>query len=300
MKRALLLLSFSGLTLAGVWLRPQQEPEFTVHEVRGSISYLEGVGGNIGLLNGEDGFLLVDTQLARFEDGVVGAIADYLDMESTLATAAPLYLVNTHWHGDHVGNNAPFGRSRVPIVAHDNVRARMVPEDGVEGRTQAAPKEALPTLTYGDSLRMHFGDERIEVQHYPAGHTDGDSVVFFETSKVVHCGDLFFESRFPFIDSGSGGTPRGYLAAVDGILARIDDTWRVIPGHGALTDQAGLQAFRDMLATCIERVQKALDAGQTVEEMIEAELLGDFAKTHDWQFINQGRFLGDLATGLSQ
>jgi len=299
--RLCLPLGFATLVGAGTVLTPApQEPAFEVHEVVGPIAYLEGAGGNIGLFNGEDGFLLIDTQLARHRDGVVGAVAEYLGVDPTLASAAPLYLVNTHWHGDHVGNNEAFGRSMVPIVAHAGVRARMLPEEGLEGRSQAYPRAALPTLTYQDELALHLNGESIRVVHYPAAHTDGDSVVFFETSKVVHCGDIFFNGRFPFIDAGSGGTPDGYAAAIEAVLAATDVDWRIIPGHGPLAARADLEASLEMIRDCTARVRGALAAGRTVEEMIEAELLGDYAEAWSWSFISAERFLGDLAAGLSK
>lgn len=295
-------LGFAALLGAGTLLAPEriQEPRFTVHSVAGSIAYLEGYGGNIGLFNGPDGFLLIDNQVKQVEEGMVAALAEHLGVDSTLATAAPLYLVNTHWHADHVGNNDVFGRSRVPILAHRNVRRRMSDDEQIGGRTQAFPKEALPTLTYTDEFALHLNGEEITVRHYPGAHTDGDSVVFFETSKVVHCGDVFFNGRFPFIDSGSGGGPVGYAAAIEAILEATDDSWKIIPGHGPLGTYADLEAAHAMLTTCTERVRKALAEGKTVEDMQKAELLGDLAEEYSWNFISAERFIADLVAGLSQ
>jgi cyclase len=289
------------LTLIGVGavLAPRvQEPSFTVHQVAGPISYLEGAGGNIGLLNGPGGFLLIDTQLAQAEQGVVGAIADYLGVKPDEAAGAPLYLLNTHWHGDHVGNNGVFGGAGVSIVAHENVRRRMTGAEGVEGNTGDAPAEALPSLTFEDQIALHIGGESIRVVHFPSAHTDGDSVVFFETSKVVHMGDLFFNGLFPFIDSGSGGSPTGYAAAIGSILEVVGDDWRIIPGHGPLASRDDLVRASAMLTTAIERVQAALDRGQSVEEMLEAGLLDDYKDAWGWRFIPAERFIADLAVGL--
>lgn len=293
-------LAFAATMAAGTVLAPvQQEPSFTVHEVAGPVAYLEGAGGNIGLLDTEDGFFLIDTQLGNAEEGVVGAVAEHLGVEPDQARAAPLYLLNTHWHGDHVGNNAAFGGSGVAIVAHGNVRRRMTGAGDVEGRTQEYPREALPTLTYEDELALHLGGEEITVRHYPGGHTDGDSVVYFDTSKAVHCGDLFFNGLFPFIDAGSGGSPEGYLAAVGAILEATDDSWKYIPGHGPLATRADLEASHAMIADCVGRVREALEAGRTVQEMQEAGLLDDYAEDWSWGFIDEDRFVADLVAGLS-
>ncbi len=299
--RLVLPLLLASLVYAAVSLGPStQENSVEVVPVTDSIAMLEGGGGNIGLFKGPEGVLWIDTNLPNFKDGILAAGARYLGIEGEAVPKAPRYLVDTHWHGDHVGNNLVFGGARVSIIAQDNVRARMVPLDGIVGRGQAYPSEALPTVTFEEGLHLHLNGESIHLVHFPAAHTDGDCALFFEKAHVVHCGDIFFNHRFPFIDSSSGGTPRGYLAAMDGILERIDDTWRVIPGHGSLATRKEMVLAREMLATSIERVQAALDAGQSAEEMVEQGLLGDFSDEWGWAFVSAERFTEELAKGLSQ
>lgn len=284
-----------GLAVAGVGLAAWtslQEPTYEIRPVAGTVSILAiPGGGNMGLCQGDDGLVVVDSHLAQSREAVLAAIAERTG-------DAPRFLLNTHWHADHTGTNEAFGAQRVPIVAHANVRARLVGAEGVEGRTgeDVAPA-ALPTVTYRDALDLHLNGERIEVRHYGAGHTDGDSVVFFHGSKVVHVGDLCFNGLFPFIDAGSGGDPVGYAAAMRHVLDSIDETWKVIPGHGPEGGREDLARCHAMLVTAIERVQGALAEGVTVEEMVEGGLLEEY-EDWSWSFISTQRFLGDLATAL--
>lgn len=263
----------------------QQQATFRVHPVAGAVSYLEGAGGNIGLCLGAQGLVVVDTQLDRFREQVLAAIAG-------VDGSAPRYVLNTHHHGDHVGNNEPLGERRVPIVAHENVRRRMA-----SGGNDASPAAALPTLTFSDRVLLHLGGEQIEMRHVGPGHTDGDSVVFFRTSKVLHMGDLFFNGSFPFIDVQSGGSPSGYAAAVEGVLGEVDEGWKIIPGHGPLASRADLERFLAVLRDCIERVRDGLAEGSSVQEMQDSEIFGDY---EGWGsgFISAERFVADLAAGL--
>lgn len=277
-----LLTALAGAGVATAWTL--QEPTFEVHPVAGTVSMLVGDGGNIGLCLTDDGLIVVDDQLARQRETVVGMIA-------SVTPEPPRFLLNTHHHGDHVGNNEPFGELRVPIVSHAAVRRRLAADS-------ATPRVALPSVTYEESLWLHLGDERVEVRHFGPGHTDGDSVAFFHTSKVVHMGDLFFHGRFPFIDLGSGGTPEGYAASVAAVVESIDPSWKVIPGHGPLASYDDLRAFHAALEDCIAKVRGALEAGKTVEDMITEGLLADYEEW-SWRFISTERFLGDLAAALA-
>jgi glyoxylase-like metal-dependent hydrolase (beta-lactamase superfamily II) len=265
------------------------------HEVQGTVSYLEiPGGGNVGLCNGADGLIVVDDHLARSRDALLEALG-------AITEDAPRFLLNTHWHADHTGNNQVFGERRVPILAHDNVRARLVGGEGVEGRKgENTPASAVPTVTYEHSVRLHLNGEEIEVRHYGPGHTDGDSVVFFRTSKVVHMGDLCFNGMFPYIDAGSGGSPTGYARSVENVLAEIDGDWKVIPGHGPLADAEDLERFHVMLVDCIERVKEGLNQGKDAQTMLRDGLLADYDAEWSWSFITTARFLTDLAAALRE
>lgn len=188
------------------------------------------------------------------------------------------------------------------IVSHAAVRARLAGDAGVEGRTgENVPAASLAQVTFEEQLGLNLGEERIELRHYGPGHTDGDGVVWFQTSKVVHMGDLFFNAGFPFIDLGAGGDVRGYLAVVGEVLAELEDAgpgWRVIPGHGKVCGPDELRAFHEMLEECVARVEEALAAGDSMQQMLEVDILAGLGS---WGvgFITKQRMVETLATGLA-
>lgn len=256
--------------------------------VSGSVHMLTGFGGNIGISAGKDGVLMVDDQFAPLEDKIRAAIAELSDEK-------PEYLINTHWHGDHVGGNAAFGVDAL-IVAHGNVRKRMAAGND---RSKPAPEVALPSLTFESSVMLHFNGERIEVMHMPEGHTDGDSIVIFHDSQVVHMGDHFFAGMFPFIDPASGGSLKGYRANVQAVLDNTPPDWKIIPGHGPLSTHADLQTFADMLdqttAVVADRIKEGMD-----REAVLAAGLDEAWAGWSWGFIPTERWLGTLYDELAQ
>ena len=201
--------------------------EIKATKISGNVYMLEGSGGNIGVSVGTDGILIVDDQFAPLAEKIRAAL-------KTLGDGKLKFILNTHWHGDHTGGNAQFGRE-APIIAHDNVRKRLSTEQRSElfkQTTPASPKEALPVITFDQSLSVHFNGEEIRVIHFPHGHTDGDSVIFFTTSNVVHLGDDFFAGRFPFVDLESGGSVQGLTKNIADIIPKIPAGAKLIPGHG--------------------------------------------------------------------
>lgn len=291
--RPLLALGFAATLAAfSVSSEPAQEPAFSVHPVAGRVSYFEGAGGNIGIWNGETGRLIIDSQYSSAREKVVNGVLD--------AGEGPVrYLINTHWHGDHVGNNAQLAGD-APILAHTNVRRRLASDPEIGGKVGGeAPRGAWPQLTFDDGIALHLEDEEIEVRHYPNAHTDGDSVVFFRTSGVVHMGDILFNRRFPFIDVESGGSVQGVLDALDALLAEVGEM-KIIPGHGPLATRADLLAYRAMLADCYGRVKAAMAKGQGALEMRDAGLVDDYAKDWAWGFIDAGRFIDLLYASASR
>jgi glyoxylase-like metal-dependent hydrolase (beta-lactamase superfamily II) len=270
------------------------EDIFKLKPLSGNVYALYGRGGNIGFFVGPDAILVIDSQFKDIAPGIVAQIGK--------VSGKPIkFLINTHHHGDHVGGNEVF-RQFAMILAHDNVRARMLasPVDiqrdypaRVEEAKKAGNAEmakffadqiewakkvkvediAAPTLTYDSEFRIHMGDETIQVWHMPPAHTDGDSVVYFEKAKVLHMGDDFFNKVIPFIDTSSGGSARGYLAALDKVMARVPPDATVIPGHGEVADLSALKAFRKYIADVVEAAQKAKAAGKTKEDFLkEADL----------------------------
>ncbi len=186
----------------------------------------------------------------------------------------------------------------MPILAHDNVRARLAADEGVEGRTgDNTPAAALPLLTYQEGITLHLNGERIDVMHFGPGHTDGDSIVVFNGSNVVHMGDLYFNGIFPFIDLDSGGTVAGFIEVVGAIAESLEDDVTIIPGHGPLSDLATLKAYHAMLVKSADLVRAALAEGKTAEEMVAAGVLKEF-ESWSWGFISTERFTETLAKSL--
>jgi glyoxylase-like metal-dependent hydrolase (beta-lactamase superfamily II) len=234
--------------------------EIKVTPVTGKIFMLEGAGGNIGVSVGDDGLLIVDDQYAPLSDKIHAALKG-------LSAGKLKFILNTHWHGDHTGGNLSFG-AEAPIFAQTNVRKRMAVDQTVFGdKVPASPVGALPVVTFDDSLSIHFNGEEIQAIHFPNGHTDGDSVIFFTGSNVVHMGDDFFNGMFPFVDIGSGGSVEGLIQNVGKILDRLPADVKVIPGHGPLSNKEGLAKFHRMLVETSRIVHEQMAAGKTLEQI---------------------------------
>jgi cyclase len=268
--------------------------EVKATKVNGNIYMLQGSGGNIGVSVGTDGILIVDDQFAPLADKIKAAL-------KTLGDGKLKFVLNTHWHGDHTGGNVVFG-PEAPIIAHDNVRKRLATEQKSEvfkRTTPASPKEALPVITFGQSLSVHFNGEEIRVIHFPQGHTDGDSVIFFSNSNVVHMGDDFFAGRFPFVDLESGGTVQGLVKNVGEIIAKLPADVKIIPGHGPLSSLDDLKQYHRMLTETMSVVQKKMAEGKTVDQ-IKSEGLPDEWKERGTGFIKTDMWLETIYRSLSK
>jgi len=266
--------------------------EIKVTKVAGNVYMLEGAGGNIGVSVGSDGILIVDDQYAPLADKIKAAL-------KTLGEGKLKFILNTHWHGDHTGGNATFGPD-APIIAHTNVRKRLAEGLNVTNRnTKPAPKEALPVITFDDSLSVHFNGEEIRVIHVPSGHTDGDSVIYFPGVNVVHMGDQFFVDRFPFVDLASGGDVEGYTKNVGDVLSKLPAGVKIIPGHGPLSTAEDLKRFHRMLVETTDIVRKKIAAGKTLDQ-IKSEGLPEEWKSWGTGFVKQDRWLETIFTSLSR
>ena len=255
-------------------------------KVAGNVYMLEGAGGNIGVSVGDDGILIVDDQYAPLADKIRAALKDIA------ADKKLRFILNTHWHGDHTGSNVVFG-PEAPIIAHDNVRKRMATEQKSEffkRTTPASPKEALPVITFNHNLTVHFNGEEIRAIHFPQGHTDGDSVVFFTSSHVVHLGDDFFAGRFPFVDLDSGGNVEGLTKNIGEIIGKIPAGAKLIPGHGPLSTVDDLKTYHNMLLKTTDIVRQKIAAGKTLEQ-IKSESLPDEWKSWGTGFIKTDMWL---------
>lgn len=238
--------------------------------VAGNISMLIGQGGNIGVSAGDDGILIIDDQFAPLADRIKAAL-------EPLGSDSPKFLLNTHFHGDHVGGNAEFGADSV-IVAHENVRIRMA--DG------GSPAVALPVVTYDDDVSIHFNGEMVTLIHMPRGHTDTDSVVYFEESDVIHMGDHFFNGAFPFVDLENGGTVQGYIDNLEKVVSWISDDTSVIPGHGPLASKSDLMNFYNVVRDTSIDIRVKKSQRMSVEEIV-AEGLGSELESWGQGFISE-------------
>jgi cyclase len=246
--------------------------EIKVTKVAGNVYMLEGSGGNIGVSVGDDGILIVDDQFAPLADKIRAALKGLGDKKLR-------FILNTHWHGDHTGGNIAFG-PEAPIIAHDNVRKRLATEQRSEvfhRTTPASPKEALPVITFNNSLSVHFNGEEIRAIHFPQGHTDGDSVIFFSASNVVHLGDDFFAGRFPFVDLESGGTVEGLTRNIGEIIGKIPAGAKLIPGHGPISTIDDLKSYHGMLQQTTEIVRGKITAGKTLDQIKTEGLPAEWA-----------------------
>lgn len=254
--------------------------EIKTTNVRGNVYMLEGQGGNIGVCAGEDGILIIDDQFAELADKIKTALKEINPGELK-------FLLNTHVHGDHVGGNSIFGKVAT-IIAHDNIRNRMIDKFNEDSTAQG--KDGWPVITFDKSLTVHFNGETIEVMHFPKGHTDGDAVIYFKNANVVHMGDHMFSGLFPYIDVNSGGSVDGYITNVDAILAQINDSTMLIPGHGPLSTKKELTEFSRMLHMTTKKIRDMKSSGMTADE-ITAKGLGDEWKSYDWGFIPEKRWI---------
>lgn len=257
--------------------------EIKTTAVAGNIHMLEGAGGNVAVSVGPDGVLMVDDQYAPMAAKITAAVAK-LD-------GGPLkFVLNTHWHGDHTGGNAHFGKTS-SLIAQSNVRKRLAGRSG-------APKEGLPVVTYDESASLHFNGEEIRLTYYGPGHTDGDTVIHFTGSGVVHTGDLFVNSRFPFIDQGSGGNLAGLMKTIAHLVKTLPDNVKIIPGHGALATKQDLQDYHDMLVETTGLVKKAIAEGKSLAD-VKAAGVPDKYKSWGTGFINASRWLEISYNSLS-
>lgn len=236
--------------------------EVVVHQVAGNVHYLQGAGGNAGVLVGDDGVLMVDDQFAPLSDKLVAAIR-------TLSDGPIRFIINTHIHGDHNGGNENFAAMGVPIMAHDNVRNRMVNSE------MPRPPEGRPILTYGDRVSLHLNGQDIHVIKVPPAHTDGDSIVHFVGADVIHAGDVFRTTGYPGVDAGNGGTVSGTIEALDVIVDLSGPGTRIVPGHGEVATRDDVVEFRDMVVEVQRRISALIEQGMTVEQVVAANATAD-------------------------
>ena len=237
--------------------------EIKVERLAPGVAVLFGAGGNIGLSFGADGNVLIDDQFAPLTAKILAAVR-------SIGPGPVKFVVNTHWHGDHSGGNENLGKAGAVIVAHDNVRRRMSVDQFSKrfGKTAAAPKAALPVVTFGQGVTLNFNGDEVQIVHVPGAHTDGDSLVYWKKAKVLHMGDTFFHKiSLPFIDLESGGSIDGAIAAVSAGLALAVPDAKIIPGHGPMATRGDLEAYRAMLVDVRGKVAAAKAAGKSLAQI---------------------------------
>lgn len=243
----------------------RQDVQVKTANITGNVYMLQGRGGNIGAIVGMDGILIVDDDYKTVSPKLAEAL-------KALGSEKPRFILNTHWHGDHTEGNQYFGKDST-IIAHANVRKRLLDPPVVFGRkTEAYPAFALPILTYMESMSIHINGEEIRLVHFPNGHTDGDTIVFFKNANVVHLGDDFFVNRFPFVDLDSGGSVQGLIANVAELIRQIPSTAKIIPGHGPLASLEDLKSFHQSLVDTSNLVQAEMKKGKSLDEIKKAGL----------------------------
>ena len=291
----------AALTFLMVAFSLAQDQDFSkvqikVTKVAGTVYMLQGAGGNIGASVGDDGIVVVDDQYAPLADRIQAALKGITDKPVR-------FIINTHYHGDHTGGNE-FFQKQAPIIAHDNVRKRL--EEGgsagnggsVHFEAKPQPKGSLPILTFDHDVTVHLNGEDIRALHVPAGHTDGDSVIYFPKSNVVHMGDDFVTYGFPFIDIVAGGSIDGMIAGVESAIAQLPADVKIIPGHGQVSNLEDVRAYVKMLKDTRGAVADALAQKMTLAEMKDKKILDPWKK-YSSDFVSQDVFLETLYNSLT-
>lgn len=270
------------------------EVEFRLQPLTPRLAVLFGSGGNIGIVHGDDGVLLVDDQFPTLTDAI-------LEQVRTLSSEPVRFVVNTHWHGDHAGGNANLAEAGALIVGHENVRVRLSEDQHMpmfRTVSKAAPEIAWPKLTYAEAMSLHWNGGRIDLIHVAAAHTDSDSLVHFVDDNAIHMGDTFFLSAFPFIDVANGGSLDGVIAASERGLALCDENTRVIPGHGEVSDRAALEEYLNMLRSVREILAVFVDKGLTIAEILRINPLEEIGEVYGNGFIDTQTFTHLAASSL--
>jgi cyclase len=282
-----LLIFFIGQTGAYSATPDFANVQIQTEKVADDVFMLVGAGGNIGVSAGRDGVLMIDTSYAPLADKIKAAIAQVSDKPIR-------YVVNTHWHQDHVGGNEYFAKAGATVIAQDNVRKRVSTEQVVKILNKTVPplpESALPVITFSRNVTFYLNGNEIFIFHISRAHSDGDAIVHFLKSNVIHMGDIYFNGAYPFIDLSAGGSIKGMIAAVKQILLRCDQNTKVIPGHGHLSNKAELEEYLKMLVTVRDRISREIRAGKTLDAVIASQPTRDLDAVWGKGFMKPEQFV---------
>jgi glyoxylase-like metal-dependent hydrolase (beta-lactamase superfamily II) len=286
MRKAVFLALFAVVPVLQLTAQDFSKVEIKVQKVSGTVYMLEGAGGNIGASVGDDGIVVVDDEFLPLAEKIEAALKGITDKPVK-------FVLNTHYHGDHTGGNSHFGE-KAPIIAQENVRKRLASGSKTRfGEAPPAPKAALPVITFEDKVSVHLNGEDIHAIHIPAGHTDGDAVIFFPQSNVVHMGDDFFNGGiFPFIDLESGGSVQGMIAGDEKVLSEVPNDVKIIPGHGPVGTKDDLRKFITMLKETSAAMEAGIKQGKTLAQLKQEKVLAK------WDSFGQSFIKTDLFTEI--
>jgi len=256
-------------------------------KVGDNVFMLSGGGGNIGVSAGKNCVFMIDASYAPLTDKIKAAIATFSDK--------PLqFIVNTHWHHDHTGGNENFAKSGAILVAHENVRKRLSTEqynEFLKKTMSPLPASALPIITFNEHMTFHLNGEEIYIFHIEGVHTDGDAIVHFRKSNVIHMGDIYFNGIYPFIDLSAGGSINGMITAVKQVIMLCNGNTKVIPGHGPLSDKTGLEAYLKMLIAVRDRIDREIKEGKNLDAVIASRPTRDFDPAWGKGFLKPEQFV---------
>jgi len=276
-------------------LSAQDKPvEFTTIQLSDTVFMLKGRGGNVGISTGEDGLYIIDDQLKPITTQLLTAIRKVSDKPVR-------FVINTHYHADHVGGNEMIGDTGAVIIAHDNIRKRMTTEHYSNFHQSSTPpyaKGALPVLTFNDRISLHLNGETATAYYVAKGHTDGDSIIHFPASNVIHMGDMFFNGLYPYVDLDAGGSMQGLIAAADLAMSMANDATRIIPGHGPLAMTEDLKSYRDYLVEASANVQELIDKDMSLEQIIAAKPTAQWDEALGKTWITPAQFVTFIYNSL--
>lgn len=268
--------------------------EITTFQLSDTVYMLKGRGGNIGISTGEDGLYIIDDQVKPVTKQLLQAIRK-------ISNKPIRFVINTHYHADHTGGNETIGAAGAVIIAHDNIRKRMTTEQVsifMNNTTPPYPKGALPVVTFNDRMSLHFNGETATAYYVAEGHTDGDSIIHFPASNVIHMGDMYFNGLYPYVDLDAGGSMQGLVAAADLALSMADESTRIIPGHGPLAVTEDLKGYRDFLIQAGANVQELIDKGMDLPQIIAAEPTREWDETLGKTWITPAQFVTFIYNSL--